>query len=164
MKTITLDDVERISIKLAQAHLGGTQPIPAFHTRYPDRLESCLAIPFQEFGGYSPYPTLIKKASILFYLMNKNHPFQNGNKRIALTTLLTFLFFNDKWLEVSARYLYVFAIQIASSDAILKDEMVKLCEGYIIKHMVAIKEDGDHKKDNDHKRATNKSRDTILNT
>ena len=138
MKTITLDDVERISVKLAQVHLDGTQPIPAFNTRYPNRLESCLAIPFQEFGGYSPYPTLIKKASILFYLMNKNHPFQNGNERIALTTLLTFLFFNDKWLEVPARTLYVFAVQIAASDALLKDDMVKLCEGYIIKHVVAI--------------------------
>lgn len=78
--------------------------------------------------------------------MNKNRPFQNGNKRIALTTLLTFLFFNDKWLEVSARNLYVFALQIAASDALLKDEMVKLCEGYIIKHMVVIPGGKNHKK------------------
>jgi len=36
------------------------------------------------------YPTLVSKASFLFYLMIKNHPFQNGNKRIAITTLFTF--------------------------------------------------------------------------
>ena len=53
---------------------------------------------FQSFSGKDLYPTLATKASILFYLMIKNHPFQNGNKRIAITTLLTFLYENGKWI------------------------------------------------------------------
>ncbi|QQG42451.1 MAG: Fic family protein [Candidatus Giovannonibacteria bacterium] len=44
-------------------------------------LESCLATPFHSFGGKSAYKGLIGKASMLFYLLVKNHPFQNGNKR-----------------------------------------------------------------------------------
>jgi death-on-curing protein len=49
--------------------------------------------------GKRLYPTLVATAAILFYLMIKNHPFQNGNKRIAITTLLTFLYNNNKWLR-----------------------------------------------------------------
>ncbi|MCX6785530.1 MAG: Fic family protein [Candidatus Komeilibacteria bacterium] len=50
--------------------------------------------PYQTFGGKQLYPGLIKKSAILFYLMIKNHPFQNGNKRIAMTTLFYFLYKN----------------------------------------------------------------------
>ena len=56
--------------------------------------------PFQTFSAKSLYPSLAGKASMLFYLMIKNHPFLNGNKRIAIITLLMFLLRNNKWLKV----------------------------------------------------------------
>ncbi|HUC87188.1 MAG TPA: type II toxin-antitoxin system death-on-curing family toxin [Candidatus Saccharimonadales bacterium] len=77
------------------------EPLPPFNTRYPDRLEGSLIAPFQEFEGHSPYPELEDKAAILFYLMIKDHPFKNGNKRIAVTTLLVFLAENGKWIAVA---------------------------------------------------------------
>ena len=87
MKIITLREVEYIAVRLAQEMLSFNEPIPDFSTRFPNILESCLATPFQVFSGRSLYPSLISKASIFFYLMIKNHPFQNGNKRIAMTAL-----------------------------------------------------------------------------
>ena len=52
---------------------------------------------------------LIIKAAILFYLLIKNHPFQNGNKRMAVTALFLFLYLNKKWLKVDNTELYNFA-------------------------------------------------------
>ena len=65
---------------------------------------------------------------MLFYLMIKNHPFQNGNKRIAMTTLFVFLYLNRKWLKVDSKELYNFAVWVAQSPAKLKDETVKAIE------------------------------------
>lgn len=77
MEIITVKEVEYIAFKLSQEMLAFDEPIPDFSTRYPNILESCLATPFQSFSGKSLYSGLISKASILFYLMIKNHPFQN---------------------------------------------------------------------------------------
>ena len=84
---ITIAEVEYLAFQLAKEHLAFDEPIPDFTTRFPNRLESCVLTPFQTFSGKALYPTLVAKAGILFYLMIKNHPFQNGNKRIAITPL-----------------------------------------------------------------------------
>jgi len=81
---------------------------------------------------------MVKKASILLYLMIKNHPFQNGYKRIALTTLLVFLHRNGKWLLVDAQELYNFTVWVAQSPAVLKDEVVMGIEKFIKSHLVKL--------------------------
>jgi death-on-curing family protein len=138
METITVRTVEHLTLKLAQEMLAFDEPIPDFTTRYPNRLESCLATPFQTFGKKSLYSSLVSKASILFYLMIKNHPFQNGNKRIAMTTLMVFLFLNKKWIRVDTQELYNFTVWIAQSPPKLKDEVIKAVEKFIKTYMVQI--------------------------
>src|SRR3989344_1819753 len=100
MKTVTIREVEYLAYSLAQELMSWDEPIPEFASRFPHTLESCLATPFQMFGGKPLYKGLIDKAAMLFYLMIKNHPFKNGNKRIAVTTLVVFLYRNNKWLTV----------------------------------------------------------------
>ena len=68
--------------------------------------------------------------------MIKNHPFQNGNKRIAITTLMYFLFKNRKWLKVDNQELYNFAKWVAESNSKLKNETVKAIEKFIKTYMV----------------------------
>lgn len=114
------------------------EPIPDFSTRYPHKLESCIATPFQSFGGKDLYPTLVSKGSVLFYLMIKNHPFQNGNKRIAMTTLFVFLHMNKKWMKVDTQELYNFTVWIASSPPQFKDEALKTIEKFIKEHLIEI--------------------------
>jgi len=138
MKTITIKDVEYISFRLAEELLTYDEPIPQFDTRFPNILESCLVTPFQKFSNISLYPGLISKASILFYLMIKNHPFQNGNKRIAMTTLLVFLYINKKWIKADLQEMYNFALWIAVSPAQFKDEVVKAIEKFLKSHMINI--------------------------
>jgi len=140
MKTITLKEVEYIAFKLAKEMLSFDEPIPDFSTRFPNALESCLAVPFQSFSGRSLYPTLISKAAMLFYLLIKNHPFQNGNKRIAMTTLFVFLYRNGKWLQVDTQELYNFTVWVAQSPRTVKDETVKAAEKFLKTHLVKLEE------------------------
>jgi len=138
MQKITVRIVEHLALKLAQEMLAFDEPIPDFTTRFPNRLESCLATPFQTFAKKSLYPSLLSKASNLFYLMIKNHPFQNGNKRIAMTTLMVFLFLNKKWIKVDTQELYNFTVWIAQSPPKLWNEAVKAIEKFIKTYLVRI--------------------------
>jgi len=131
LKQPSIKDVEYVAYRLAKETMSWSEPIPDFSTRYTNALERCIEVPFQTFGGKQLYPGLIKKASILFYLMIKDHPFQNGNKRLAMTTLFIFLFQNKKWVKVDARELYNFAVWVAESNAKLKDDTVRAIETFI---------------------------------
>lgn len=136
MKTLSIIEIELIAYKSAKKFMEYDEPIPDFGTRFPNILESTLAVPFQEFGGRDAYPGLIGKAAILFYLMVKNHPFQNGNKRIAMTSLLIYLYKNKKWLKVDQQELYNFAVWVAQSPAGLKNEVVKGIERFLKNYLV----------------------------
>lgn len=136
MKTLSVKDVELIAFALAKELMSFNEPIPDFSSRFPNILESCVATPFQSFGGRGLYSTLAAKASILFYLLIKNHPFQNGNKRIAITTLLVFLYKNGKWLKVNQQEFYNFTVWVAQSPAQFKDEVAQAIEKFILKNIV----------------------------
>lgn len=131
---VTVKEIERITFKMARELMSFNEPIPDFSTRLPNILESCLAAPFQTFGGRFLYPDFLTRAGMLFYLMIKNHPFEN-DKRIAVTTLLTFLYANQKWLVADTQELYNFTVWIAQSPPELKDEVVKAIEKFLKRHI-----------------------------
>jgi death-on-curing family protein len=135
-RRITVNDVETIAHTLAKELLQWQEPIPDFGTRFPDRLEGCLAVPFYSFDNKVFYPTITGKAAVLFYAMVKNHPFQNGNKRIAMTTVLVFLFKNHKWLRVDNQELYNFAKWVAESNPRVKDATVSAIEKFISTYLI----------------------------
>ena len=135
---ISITEVEYMAFRLAQEILSFNEPIPEFSTRFPNALESCLALPFQRFSGRSLYPDLLSKAAILFYLMIKNYPFKNGNKRIAMTTLFVFLHKNNKWLSVDTQELYNFTMWIASSPPAAKEETVMATEKFLKSHIIVL--------------------------
>ena len=135
IRIITVADVEYLAFRLAKEHLSFNEPIPDFSTQFPNVLESCVVTPFQRFSGKALYPSLVAKAGILFYLMIKNHPFQNGNKRIAITTLLAFLHGNGKWLEADTQELYNFTVWVAMSPAEFKEQVVSAIQKFIRNHL-----------------------------
>ncbi len=139
MKQITLTEVEYLAFRLAKETMSFDEPIPDFSTRFPNILESCLAVPFQRIYQKSLYKGLIAKAAMLFYLMVKNHPFQNGNKRIAMTVLTVFLYKNGRWLKIGNRELYNFAVWVTESPADLKDETTKAIEKFLKNHLINLK-------------------------
>lgn len=135
MKNITIEEVEKLAHKLAQIQMGWNEPIPDFGTRYPGKLESCLAAVFQTFSRRDLYPSLSDKAATLFYLMIKNHPFINGNKRIAVSSVLVFLAINNKWLYVSNTDMYEMAVTVAKSSPQLHKGVICLIKDFIDKNI-----------------------------
>lgn len=136
---LSIGEIQYIAHTLATKWMQWDEPIPPFDTRYPQKLESCLAAPFQTFGKRYLYKTLFDKTAILFYLLIKNHPFQNGNKRIAVAALLVFLYKNNKWLKVDNVELYNFAVWVASSSPPVKDQVVQAIVVFLKKYVVDIK-------------------------
>lgn len=131
IKKISITEIEYIAHRLAQELMEYGEPIPSFDTRYPNKLESCLKTPFQTFDRKSLYKNFEDKATILFYLMIKNHPFQNGNKRVAVLALIYFLYENKRRLKVSNKDLYEFSKKVASSDPANKDVIITEIRNFI---------------------------------
>src|ERR1035437_5643660 len=131
IKKLDVIEIEYVAHRLAQELMEYGEPIPPFNTRYPDKLESCLKTPFQTFHKKSLYPTFEMKAAMLFYLLIKNHPFQNGNKRVAVVTLLYFLDKNGRMFDVDNKLLYEFSREIAASDAKDKNPVVSSIRNFI---------------------------------
>ncbi|MEK7535879.1 MAG: type II toxin-antitoxin system death-on-curing family toxin [Patescibacteria group bacterium] len=136
-KSITVSEVKYVAYEMARRFMERNEPIPDFGARFPNILESCLGQPFMAFGKKNLYVGLNGKAAIFFYLMIKNHPFKNGNKRIAITTLLYMLQKNGKWLRLSNDSLYSFALDIAKSDPKKKDEVIIQIARFIRAHLVS---------------------------
>ena len=125
IKKVTITEVEYTAFRLAKELMTWNEPIPNFGSRFPNILESCLDTPFQTFNRKPLYRKLTGKAAMLFYLMIKNHPFENGNKRIAVMTLIVFLATNGKWLTVGRDNLYKIAVYVAESKPNMKDVIVE---------------------------------------
>ena len=137
-KPITIAEIEYTAFRLAERFMTWDEPIPEFGSRFPNVLESCLGQPFTRFDGKDLYRGLAGKASILFYLLIKNHPFQNGNKRIAVMSLLYFLHKNGKWLDVNNYGLYKFAKGIAGSHATKRHEAISNIHRFLTIHIVEL--------------------------
>ncbi|MEA3453220.1 MAG: type II toxin-antitoxin system death-on-curing family toxin [Patescibacteria group bacterium] len=134
-KPLAIIEVEYIAFKMAEKLMIWDEPIPNFGSRFPNILESCLNQPFTSFNKKDLYRGIIGKASILFYLMIKNHPFQNGNKRIAVMSLLYFLYKNGKWFKIDNITLYRFAYDIAKSDPKDREEILVFIQKFIKKYI-----------------------------
>jgi death-on-curing protein len=57
-------------------------------------LESAVAAPQAGFGGKSPFGDLPEVAAAYLFYLCRNHPFLDGNKRVALGACLVFLRLN----------------------------------------------------------------------
>ncbi len=80
----------------------------------PSGLHAALAAPRQAVFGAEMREGLIPKAAILFLRLIQNHPFYDGNKRIAVAALRTFASRNGAELRATDAELMAFASQIAT--------------------------------------------------
>ena len=86
-------------------------------------LESALSRPFATFSGEELYKTPIEKAAAIFESIIKNHPFQDGNKRIAYVMLRLILMNSGFDITSDEEEKYEFVIKPASGE--LTIEQVK---------------------------------------
>lgn len=130
---IDINDFEFICFNFAKQQLEFDEPIPDYSTRNNALLESALATPRNAYELSSA--NLATQAAVLFYSLIKNHPFQNGNKRIAVMSLLVFLLINEKWITIPRDMLYEITVIVAQSESKERDLIMtnneKLFEKYI---------------------------------
>ncbi len=97
--------------------------------------ESALNTIFQTFGGQELYPSLEEKAANLLYLIIKNHPFVDGNKRIGALLFLKFLYDNlspeELFKKFNSNTLTALCYLVAASPTEQKDQLIKLIMNFI---------------------------------
>ena len=102
-----------------------------------DGLQSVVATIYQSFAGQDLYPTLEEKAANLLYLVVKDHPLADGNKRSAAALFVEFLDRNaalyqaDGAARVSNNALAAMTLMVAMSSPQEKDLMVALIQRMI---------------------------------
>lgn len=79
-------------------------------------LESAACSVFQSFGGSELYPSLEEKAARLGFALVGNHAFVDGNKRIGLLSMMTFMKLNGKPIKTDNESLVQLGIALASGE------------------------------------------------
>jgi len=91
----------------------------------------------QSFGGKKLYPNIEQKAAHLLYFVIKDHPFIDGNKRIASFLFILFLSQNNALLgkngerKINDNTLVALALLVAESAPKEKDVMIALISNLI---------------------------------
>ncbi len=125
---LEIDDFKIIVEQLISAREEYSEDLPPFNTRYPEKLEALINQVQANYFDKELYRDFPTKAAILFYLLNKDHPFINGNKRISIVALYEFLERNTSELyineEALSNDLYEMAIITAASSPDKIDEIL----------------------------------------
>ncbi len=101
------------------------------------KLEAVLGSIYQTYGSKDLYSSIEEKAAHLLYLAIKDHPFVDGNKRIASLLFLLFLIENNYLVnkkgerKINDTALVALALLIAESKPAQKEAMVKLIANLI---------------------------------
>lgn len=109
MIKITYDDVLRIHDQGIEMYGG------SFGLRDSSRIESAIESIYQTFFGVELYPDITDKASFLACALVNGHPFIDGNKRMGMAVMLTFLNLNGYELELTDQELIDLGLDIAQS-------------------------------------------------
>lgn len=127
MKYLTVKDIIKINAKLittvSSGELIGLKDAAA--------LDMAVNQPQQEVFGEELYPTIYDKASILAINLAKRHPFQNGNKRTALVSMITFLMMNGYTTSFTQEEAVRFILNITTSNQefdLMKEEVAHFLE------------------------------------
>ena len=79
-------------------------------------LESALESVFATFGGMELYPTKEEKGAGLGFTLISNHAFVDGNKRIGMYVMLTFLEVNGIRIEATNDEVADVGLKVASGE------------------------------------------------
>ena len=79
-------------------------------------LESALAAAFQTFGGKDLHPTKEEKAAALGHALISNHAFVDGNKRIGMLVMLSFLETNGVPLRATDADIAAAGLAVAAGE------------------------------------------------
>lgn len=96
-------------------------------------LDSALQSAFQTFDGEDIYPTKIEKAARIGFNLISNHAFVDGNKRIGVLVMQSFLRINGILISYSDEEVIKLGLSIASGKMSYEDLILWLNEHNITK-------------------------------
>ena len=105
---LTIEDITEIHADLIESYGGSTG------IRDLAGLESAISQVQATFDGKLLHQSLFEMASAYIFHLSSNHPFLDGNKRVALASGLIFLELNGVTIEDPTGTLYPFMIEVAS--------------------------------------------------
>lgn len=115
---LAVQDVEEIHAAVIEA-FGGSRGI-----RDRSLLESAVAAPRATAFGESPFKNLPEVAGAYLYYLCRNHPFVDGNKRVAMAAAIVFLRLNGVEPTADSDAWHSLVMDVASSqidrDAVTK--------------------------------------------
>ena len=79
-------------------------------------LESALEVAFSSYGGTEFYPSKEEKGARLGYNLISNHAFVDGNKRIGMCVLLTFLEINGTPIDPASEEVARVGLAVAAGE------------------------------------------------
>jgi death on curing protein len=93
----------------------------SYGIRDENLLESALARPKATLEGKYLHKNIFEKSAAYGYHLCKNHPFIDGNKRIALIAMVTLLYVNGYELKISEKEIYLLIMGIANNSISKKE-------------------------------------------
>lgn len=112
--------------QLITQETGGSNEIRDF-----DLLDSALESVYATFDGVELYPTKEEKGARLGFTLISNHAFVDGNKRIGMYVMLTFLAVNGIEIECTNENVIEVGLGVASGNMDY-DELLK----WVVEHRV----------------------------
>ena len=92
-------------------------------------LSSAIYMPESSFDGQYLHKTIPAMAAAYTFHICQNHPFIDGNKRVALASSLVFLDINEYEFWCKDEKLYIAIMNVAKGET-KKEELVKFYEKY----------------------------------
>jgi death-on-curing protein len=125
MRLLSLAEV----LRLHEAILGQSGGSPGL--RDLGALESAVAQPTTTFDGSDLYPTLEEKAAALCFSLASNHPFIDGNKRVAHAAMEALLMLNGLEIRASLDEQERVMLALASSK-LTRDELLAWLREHVV--------------------------------
>ena len=100
-----------------------------FGVRDLNLLSSAIYMPESSYGGQYLHESVPAMAAAYAYHICQNHPFLDGNKRVALASSLVFLDLNGYEFECEEDELYDEIMNVAKGET-KKQELIKFFEKY----------------------------------
>lgn len=93
-------------------------------------LESAVSMPHATFGGADLHVGLPEKAAAYHFHLCANHPFMDGNKRVAVTAAEVFLLINGYELSASDEDLGDLTLGVAAGG-VSKDQVIEFFAKFV---------------------------------
>lgn len=129
---ITYEECQGIVLKIKEGLIKKKEASDLFGQEATGKLEAIIGNLYQTFGGRELYHSVEEKAAHLLYFLVKDHPFIDGNKRIASIFFIYFLERNNYLLKengekkINDNALVALTLLIATSEPKEKDLMIKI--------------------------------------